>query len=111
MSDDITFSGVLGRIQSLVDQKQVSEMIEIQTMAVDRLDATNRNLVACSAHAQEKLDTASKLFKKASKQLIESKRDLDFIYKKLTDLRNEIKAEIPRTNESKTKVQNSDTSE
>lgn len=88
-STDINLTKIIDKIPSIIDQNHVDHMINLQTHAIDRLEATNKNLESCHAHAQERLATVTKLFKKASRQISDSKRDLDIIYKKLSEMKSD----------------------
>lgn len=86
-------SDSLERIPYLVNQDDVKQMIKTQVATLDRLECTNKSLVNCSRLAQEKLAATSKLYKRTAKQLTESKKDLDVIYKKILFMKNKLRAE------------------
>lgn len=83
----------IDKIPDFIDQQDVQRMMALQETAIDRLEATNRGLASCQSLAQEKLAATTKLFKKASKQMSDAKRDLDFVYTKLSEMKRKIKAE------------------
>lgn len=89
-------SDPIDRIPNLIRDEDVSNMIQVQASAIERLEATNKSLTDCNALAQAKMNSTSKLFKKTAKQLSDSKKDLDYIYKKILDLKTKIKAEKTR---------------
>lgn len=83
------------KIPQLVCKEDVTQMINLQMSAIDRLEATNKSLHSCNILARDRLASTMKLFKRTAKQMNESKRDLDIVYKKITDLKNKIKTERP----------------
>lgn len=91
----------LERIPQLVNVKDVHQMIDLQVATLDRLDCTNKSLANCSSMAQNKLAATTRLYKRTAKQISDSKKDLDVIYKKILDLKAKIKADRPDLIESK----------
>ena len=87
--------GILDRLPQIVAQDDVKKMISLQERAIERLETTNKSMVNCNIMAQNKLASTTKLYRKTAKQISETKRDLDLIYKKILDLRVKIKAERP----------------
>lgn len=83
------------RISELISQDDVKKMMSFQITAIDRLESTNVNLTNCNSIAQSKLNSMTKLYKKTAQQLKESKKDLDVIHRKITDLKTKIRAERP----------------
>lgn len=90
-----TFSRSVTKIPQLVCKEDVIQMINLQMSAIDRLEATNKSLCSCNILARDRLASTMKLFKRTAKQMNESKRDLDVVYKKVTELKNKIKTERP----------------
>lgn len=82
-------------IPKLINSDDVMRMIDLQMAAIDRLEKTNSKLVNCNALAQSKLTATAKFFKKTTKQMADSKRDLDTIYRKILDLKSKIRSERP----------------
>lgn len=96
----------IARIPQLINKGDVDTMINLQASAIDRLETTNNGLESCTILAQNKLSTTTKLFKKTAKQMSEAKKDLDVIYKKLTELKAKIRADKPHLfNENETTAQ------
>lgn len=91
----------IDRIPQLVKVEDIYHMIDLQVATLDRLDCTNKSLANCSAMAQNKLATTTRLYKRTAKLISDSKRDLDVIYKKILDLKAKIRAERPDLFESK----------
>lgn len=87
--------GLVEAIPKMINKNDVAKMVEIQTRSIKRLEDINRSVLASTDIAQEKLSLVSKLFKKSSKQISESKRDLDVIYKKLASMKHELRIEKP----------------
>lgn len=94
---------VFEEIPKLIDKDAIKKMVNLQVAAIDRLESTNKSLINCNTMAQNKLSTTAKLYKKTSKQLSDSKKDLDVIYKKILDLKAKIRAERPELFCEKTK--------
>uniref|UniRef100_A0A6G1S3D3 KxDL motif-containing protein CG10681 n=1 Tax=Aceria tosichella TaxID=561515 RepID=A0A6G1S3D3_9ACAR len=91
---------LIDRVPQLVNIKDIHQMIDLQVATLDRLDCTNKSLANCSAMAQNKLGATSKLYKRTAKQISDSKKDLDVIYKKILDLKAKIRIERPDLFES-----------
>lgn len=85
----------LQRIPQIVDNGDVKQIINLQVAAIDLLENTNKSLTDCNNMAQSKLSTTTKLFRRTAKSIAESKKDLDIIYKKISDLKAKLKAERP----------------
>lgn len=92
-SETSTLAQTIIKIPKLINKDDVSRMIDLQMGAIDRLEGTNKNLINCSTMAQNKLASTSKLFKKTAKEMSDSKKDLDIIYRKISELKNRMKAE------------------
>lgn len=90
-----SLSETVSKIPKLVNCDNVSCMIDLQTTAIDRLESTNKSIMSCNTLAQSKLASTAKLFKKTTKQMSETKKDLDFIYKKILELKHKVKTERP----------------
>lgn len=88
-------ASAVSEIPQLMNKDHVTNIINLQEKAIDRLESTNKSLISCNTLAQGRLASTAKLFKKTSKQMSEAKKDLDFIYKKIQDLKNRIKTERP----------------
>lgn len=86
---------IVGKIPKLIDQNDVDQMVASQERSLSRMEEVNKLLTSCSAMADEKIQLVSRLYKKASKNLVDSKKDLDYIFKKISELKSEIKAEKP----------------
>jgi len=93
--EDKTLPQIIGQISNIVDPCDVVQMINVQMSAIERLENTNKSIANCVKMSQDKLSSTSKLFQKTAKQLNESKRDLDIIYRKICDLKARIKSERP----------------
>lgn len=90
-----SLSSSLEAIPKLIDRGDVKQMLSLQTGAIDRLESTNIGLANSNTISQKKLATTMKLFKKTARQISDSKRDLDVIYKKISDLKNNLRVERP----------------
>lgn len=88
-------SDILEKIPKFINKDDANQMINLQVTAIDRLESTNKSLINCNTLSQNKLTSTTKLYKKAVKQLSESKKDLDVIYKKILDLKARMKADRP----------------
>lgn len=83
------------QIPKLVNHEDVRKMLEIQELSLTRFKEANERLAKCSAMADEKFHSVTKLYKKASKQLADSKKDLDYIHKKISDMKNDLRIQKP----------------
>lgn len=90
-----TITQSVEKIPHLVSKEDVTHMINLQMSAIDRLEATNKSLHSCNTLAKDKLSSTMKLFKRTAKQMNESKKDLDIIYKKVIELKSKLRAERP----------------
>lgn len=90
-----SISQIVTKIPQLVSKEDVTQMINLQMSAIDRLEATNKSLHSCNILARDKYATTMKLFKRTAKQMNDSKKDLDIVYKKIIELKNKIRAERP----------------
>lgn len=97
----LSISQSITKVPQLVCKEDVTQMINLQMSAIDRLEATNKGLHSCNILAMDKYATTMKLFKKTAKQMNESKKDLDIIYKKIIELKHKIRAEKPHLFENK----------
>lgn len=93
--EQATFAENLRKISQLVNREDIAEVINIQVATIDRLECTNKSLHNCNTMAQNKLASTSRLYKRTAKQIAESKKDLDVIYKKILEMKARIKAERP----------------
>lgn len=90
-----SLSSSLEVLPKLVDRDDVRQMLSLQTGTLDRLESTNIGLANCNSISQKKLATIQKLFRKTSKQIADTKRDLDIIYKRISDLKSTLRSERP----------------
>lgn len=90
-----SLSSCLDAVPKLIDRGDVKQMLNLQTGVIDRLESTNIGLINCNSMSQKKLANTMKLFKKTARQITDTKRDLDVIHKKISDLKNNLRAERP----------------
>lgn len=95
MRDIKTLNEVVDGISTMLNKEHVFNMMNLQVTAIDRLECTNKSLNNCISMAQDKLSSTSKLFKRTSKQIHESKKDLDVIYRKISDLKAKLRHNRP----------------
>lgn len=79
----------------LVNHQDVKKMLEIQERSLIRFNEVNDKLAKCSSLADEKYSMMARLYKKASKQLADSKKDLDYIHKKISDMKSDLRVHNP----------------
>lgn len=64
-------------------------------ISISKLDRTNETLVNCNAVAKAKLATLNKTFKKGTQQIIDIKKDVEAIHRKVRNLKAKIIADYP----------------
>lgn len=93
--DGKNLGDLASRIPKIVNHRDVDRMLEIQENSLSRLDRINNDLATCSNMANEKYSMVAKLYKKAWRQLAESKRDLDYIHKRISEMKNDLRIQQP----------------
>ncbi|XP_066249466.1 kxDL motif-containing protein CG10681 [Euwallacea similis] len=70
-------------LAGMVDQLDVEAMIRAQKQMLQRFEKTNEMLTNCNALSASRLKTVGPEFKRHIHLLVEMKKDLDYIFKKI----------------------------
>ncbi|XP_050296668.1 kxDL motif-containing protein CG10681 [Anthonomus grandis grandis] len=77
-------------LAGIVNQTDVETMIRAQKQMLQRFEKTNEMLTNCNALSALRLKTVGPEFKKHVNTLMEMKKDLDFIFKKIRVIKNKL---------------------
>ncbi|XP_051170236.1 kxDL motif-containing protein CG10681 [Leptopilina boulardi] len=80
----------------IVDQQDVESMIRAQKQMLQRFEKTNEMLTNCNQLSVNRLKTAGTEFKKHTALLVEMKKDLDYIFKKIRLIKNKLNQQYPQ---------------
>ncbi|XP_070160091.1 kxDL motif-containing protein CG10681 [Polyergus mexicanus] len=83
-------------LAGIVDQQDVESMIRAQKQMLQRFEKTNEMLTNCNQLSVHRLKTAGTEFKKHIALLIEMKRDLDYIFKRIRLVKNKLSQQYPQ---------------
>ncbi|XP_071569551.1 kxDL motif-containing protein CG10681 [Temnothorax nylanderi] len=83
-------------LAGIVDQQDVESMIRAQKQMLQRFEKTNEMLTNCNQLSVNRLKTAGTEFKKHTALLVEMKRDLDYIFKKIRLIKNKLNQQYPQ---------------
>ncbi|XP_032455405.1 kxDL motif-containing protein CG10681 isoform X2 [Nasonia vitripennis] len=83
-------------LAGIVDQQDVESMIRAQKQMLQRFEKTNEMLTNCNQLSVNRLKTAGSEFKKHTALLVEMKKDLDFIFKKVRVIKNKLSQQYPQ---------------
>jgi KxDL motif-containing protein 1 len=85
----------------------VEHLIRGQKQMLMRFEKTNEMMVNCNQLSVNRLKMASDDFKKHTKQLQEMKKDLDYIFKKICNIKTKLNQQYPTSfAEARQKIQN-----
>ncbi|XP_058829975.1 kxDL motif-containing protein CG10681 [Topomyia yanbarensis] len=82
-------------LAGLVNQTDVEVIIRAQKQMLQRFEKTNEMLLNCNALSQSRLKIASEDFKKHTKLLHDMKKDLDYIFKKIRNIKTKLGTQYP----------------
>ncbi|XP_055371963.1 kxDL motif-containing protein CG10681 isoform X2 [Condylostylus longicornis] len=82
-------------LAGIVNQSDVESMIRAQKHMLQRFEKTNEMIVNCNALSVNRLKVASEDFKKHVKLLNDMKKDLDYIFRKIRNIRTKISQQYP----------------
>ncbi|XP_030756184.1 kxDL motif-containing protein CG10681 [Sitophilus oryzae] len=82
-------------LAGIVDQQDVEAMIRAQKQMLQRFEKTNEMLTNCNALSASRLKTIGPEFKKHIQLLLEMKKDLDYIFKKIRAIKTKLAAQYP----------------
>ncbi|KAK7789313.1 hypothetical protein R5R35_013286 [Gryllus longicercus] len=93
-------------LAGIVNQQDVEAMIRAQKQMLQRFEKTNEMLTNCNALSVNRLKTAGTEFKKHTQLLLEMKKDLDNIFKRIRVLKNKLSSQYPEGFEAQQQVCN-----
>lgn len=79
----------------LVNFGDVEVMIRAQKQMLQRFEKTNECLVGCNALSASRLKSSQEDFKKMTKMLLEMKKDLDYVFRKVRSIRAKLSTQYP----------------
>ncbi|CAB0004773.1 unnamed protein product [Nesidiocoris tenuis] len=82
-------------LAGIVDQQDVESMIRAQKQMLQRFEKTNEMLMNCNTLCITRLKTASTEFRKHTSLLVEMRKDLDNIFKRIQILKGKTKTQFP----------------
>ncbi|KAG5899871.1 hypothetical protein JTB14_012336 [Gonioctena quinquepunctata] len=82
-------------LAGIVDQQDVESMIRAQKQMLQRFEKTNEMLTNCNALSASRLKTVGPEFKKHMQLLTDTKKDLDYIFKKLRVIKSKLSTQYP----------------
>ncbi|XP_056638928.1 kxDL motif-containing protein CG10681 [Diorhabda carinulata] len=82
-------------LAGIVDQQDVETMIRAQKQMLQRFEKTNEMLTNCNALSISRLKTVGPEFKKHIQLLSETKKDLDYIFKKIRVIKTKLSSQYP----------------
>ncbi|XP_011300966.1 kxDL motif-containing protein CG10681 [Fopius arisanus] len=83
-------------LAGIVDQQDVESMIRAQKQMLQRFEKTNEMLTNCNQLSVNRLKSAGIELKKHTALLVEMKKDLDYIFKKIRVVRNKLNQQYPQ---------------
>ncbi|XP_026477199.1 kxDL motif-containing protein CG10681-like [Ctenocephalides felis] len=82
-------------LAGLVNQGDVESMIRAQKQMLQRFEKTNEMLINCNSLSAGRLRSAGAEFKKYTQQLVDMKKDLDYIFKKIRVIKTKLSNQYP----------------
>lgn len=83
-------------LAGIVDQQDVESMIRAQKQMLQRFEKTNEMLTNCNQLSVNRLKTAGTEFKKHTALLVEMKKDLDYIFKRIRLVKSKLSQQYPQ---------------
>ncbi|XP_017773413.1 PREDICTED: kxDL motif-containing protein CG10681 [Nicrophorus vespilloides] len=83
-------------LAGIVDQQDVESMIRAQKQMLQRFEKTNEMLTNCNALSALRLKTVGPEFKKHTQMLLDMKKDLDYIFKKIRLIKGKLSNQHPQ---------------
>lgn len=87
-------------LAGIVDQQDVEAMIRAQKQMLQRFEKTNEMLTNCNALSVNRLKSAGSEFKKHTQLLLDMKKDLDNIFKRIRVLKTKLSLQYPQAFEA-----------
>ncbi|CAH0551904.1 unnamed protein product [Brassicogethes aeneus] len=82
-------------LAGIVDQQDVESMIRAQKQMLQRFEKTNEMLTNCNALSASRLKSVAPEFKKHIHLLLDVKKDLDYIFKKIRVMKTKLSTQYP----------------
>merc|ERR1711874_685204 len=82
-------------LAGVVNQQDVEMMVRAQKKMLQRFEKTNEMLTNVNTLSTARLERAQNDFKKHTATVVEMKKDLDFIFKKIRTLRQRLATQMP----------------
>ncbi|KAG5681350.1 hypothetical protein PVAND_010794 [Polypedilum vanderplanki] len=83
------------QLAGLVNPQDISTIIRNQKQMLQRFEKTNEMLLNVNQLSQSRLSNITEEYKKNSKLLIEMKKDLEYIFKKIRTIKSKMEAKYP----------------
>ncbi|PNF22034.1 KxDL motif-containing protein CG10681 [Cryptotermes secundus] len=83
-------------LAGIVDQQDVEAMIRAQKQMLQRFEKTNEMLTNCNALSVNRLKSAGAEFKKHTQLLLEMKKDLDTIFRRIRVMKTKLASQYPQ---------------
>ncbi|RZF33307.1 hypothetical protein LSTR_LSTR007652 [Laodelphax striatellus] len=90
-SPEVFIQGLAG----IVDQQDVESMIRAQKQMLQRFEKTNEMLLNCNSLSVNRLKVASVELKKHTQLLVEIRKDLDGVFKRVRSLKTKLGDQYP----------------
>merc|ERR1739842_223323 len=90
-ASEVMVQGLAG----VVNQGDVEEMVRAQKEMLQRFEKTNEMLTNVNSLSAVRLEKANNDFKKHTQNVVEMKRDLDYIFKKLKIVKQKLNKQMP----------------
>ncbi|CAH2229375.1 kxDL motif-containing protein CG10681 [Pararge aegeria] len=84
-------------LAGMVDQTDVEVIIRAQKTMLQRFEKTTEMLTNCNQLSASRLRAASVEFKKHTQLLLDMKKDLDFIFKKIRAIKTKLSTQYPES--------------
>ncbi|XP_026294416.1 kxDL motif-containing protein CG10681 isoform X1 [Frankliniella occidentalis] len=91
-ASEVFIQGLAG----IVDQQDVEAMVRAQKQMLQRFEKTNEMLTNCNALSVNRLASAGTEFKKHTQLLVDMKKDLDQIFRRINSLKARLSNQYPQ---------------
>ena len=95
-ASEVVVQGVAG----MVSQDDVARMVRAQKEMLQRFEKTNEMLSNVNSLSAVRLDRANKDFRKHTQNMLEMKRDLDTIFRRLKTIKQKMNRQMPEAYEA-----------
>ncbi|KAA0193418.1 hypothetical protein HAZT_HAZT000225 [Hyalella azteca] len=89
---EVMVQGLAGQI----DQQDVEAIVRAQKQMLQRFEKTNEMLSNCNALSASRYAAAQQEFSKHTSMLLQAKKDLDYIFKKIRVIRSKLEMQYPQ---------------